>query len=98
LPTICTSRETTGNTEKKNANFTRRPKELHDGALISETALSKWRAEDLPSRKTIEELRAICPDRKKVSDRDITVAKQLLTEPTLYGRAMSLSFPAIANR
>ena len=98
LPTICTSRETTGSTEKENANFTPRPKELHTGAIVSETALSKWRAEDLPSEKNIEELRAICPDPKKASDRDITVAKQLLTEPALYSRAMSLSFPAIANR
>ena len=58
----------------------------------------KRKAEELPNKESIEKLRAICPSRKKTSDQDIDVAKQLLSEPTIYNRAMNLSFPAIANR
>ena len=98
LPTICTSRENIDNAGKENAEFVRRLKKLHAGVVVSEAVFSQWRAEELPNKESIEKLRAICPSRKKTSDQDIDVAKQLLSEPTIYNRAMNLSFPAIANR
>lgn len=98
LPTICTSRESIGDASKENAEFARRLKKLHAGIVVSKAILSQWRAEDLPSEESVETLRAICPSRKKTSDRDIDVAKQLLSEPSLHRSAMNLSFPAIAKR
>ncbi len=98
LPTICTSRENIDSAGKENAEFVRRLKKLHAGVVVSETVFSQWRAEELPSEESVEKLRAICPSRKKTSDQDIDVAKQILSDQTIYSRAMILSFPAIANR
>jgi carboxyl-terminal processing protease len=98
LPTICTSRENIDAAGKENAEFFPRLKKLHAGVVISEVVFSQWRAEELPGKASIEKLRAICPSRKKSSDQDLDVAKQLLSDKMSYNRAMKLSFPAVANR
>jgi len=97
LPTICTSRENIVTAGKENAEFIRRLKKFHAGVIISKDVFSQWRAEELPGKESIEKLRAICPARKKTSDQDLDVAKQLLSDPMIYSRAMNLSFPAVAN-
>jgi len=97
LPTICTSRENIGASGKENSEFIRRLKKFHAGVVISKAVFSQWRAKKLPGKESIEKLRAICPARKKTSDQDLNVAKQLLSDPMIYSRAMNLSFPAVAN-
>jgi carboxyl-terminal processing protease len=78
-PAICTSRdEPVGN--YINA--------VRTGHLTEPATMAEWRSADHNNMARIKQLRAICQPDTKEHDADLEVARQLLSDRTLYARAL----------
>lgn len=59
-----------------------------DSVDANRSLLVRWHAERNPSPEEVASMRRICPPSDEVPDRDVEIATRLLSDPTLYARAV----------
>lgn len=91
-PTVCTSRQGVDNP-------TTLLNELRTGRGRPASQIASWRAKAGDDEEALLRLRETCPWKEHEPDLDLRVAQQLLTEPGLYQRAITLALAsAVAER
>ncbi|MBP2290873.1 S41 family peptidase [Azospirillum rugosum] len=83
-PTVCTSR---GGQDDASALLT----DLRDGRVRPMAQFAGWRAKAADDEDALAHLREACPWKEHEPELDLKVALRLLSEPTMYQRAVALA-------
>ncbi|MGQ9370951.1 S41 family peptidase [Azospirillum sp. A39] len=89
-PVICTSRD--------DGDAHALLQDLRDGRARLPAEIASWRAAAADDEAALAHLREACPWKEHEPDVDVEVARELLTEPGLYKRALAIASTTVAER